>query len=68
MRADAAQRDYPLREVFHAVRYLVRAGCSWRRLPNDLPPRTAGPQQRMREGPHPAVHAGERRASRLRRR
>jgi transposase len=35
---DAAQRQHDLREVFNALRYLVRAGCSWRMLPNDLPP------------------------------
>ena len=38
MTLDAPQRDYDLREVFNALRYLVRAGCSWRMLPNDLPP------------------------------
>jgi transposase len=38
MREDAPQRDYPLREVFNAVRYLARCGGPWRMLPNDLPP------------------------------
>lgn len=38
MREDAPQRDYPLREVFNALRYLARAGCPWRLLPHDLPP------------------------------
>jgi transposase len=38
MTLEAPQRDYDLREVFNALRYLVRAGCSWRMLPNDLPP------------------------------
>jgi transposase len=38
MTLDAPQRDYDLREVFNALRYLVRAGCAWRMLPNDLPP------------------------------
>ena len=38
MREDAPQREYPLREVFNALRYLARAGCAWRLLPNDLPP------------------------------
>jgi len=32
------QRTYPLREVFNALRWLVRAGASWRMLPHDLPP------------------------------
>lgn len=35
---DAAQRRHELREVFNALRYLVRSGAPWRMLPNDLPP------------------------------
>lgn len=35
---DAEQRDYPLRAVFNAVRYVVRSGIPWRMMPNDLPP------------------------------
>jgi transposase len=38
MREDAPQREYPLREVFNALRWMARAGASWRMLPNDLPP------------------------------
>ncbi len=38
MKEDAPQREYPLRSVFNALRYFVRAGCPWRLLPNDLPP------------------------------
>src|SRR3954466_7905620 len=38
MKEDAPQREYPLREVFNALRYIVRAGCLWRMMPNDLPP------------------------------
>ena len=38
MREDAPQRVYPLREIFNAVRYMVRSGGPWRLLPNDLPP------------------------------
>jgi transposase len=34
----APQREYSLREVFNGLRWLVRAGASWRMLPNDLPP------------------------------
>jgi len=37
-REDAPQRDYPLRAVFNALRYVVKTGCHWRMLPNDLPP------------------------------
>ncbi len=35
---DAPQRTHSLREVFNALRWLVRAGASWRMLPHDLPP------------------------------
>ena len=38
LREDAAQREHPLREVFNALRYLVRYGVAWRAMPNDLPP------------------------------
>lgn len=38
MKEDAPQREHTLREVFNGVRYLVRAGCPWRMIPNDLPP------------------------------
>src|SRR5450759_3570712 len=38
MPIDAAQRQHDLREVFNALRYMVRAGAPWRMLPNDLPP------------------------------
>lgn len=37
-REDATQRDYPLRAVFNALRYVAKSGCPWRMLPNDLPP------------------------------
>ena len=39
MMAEAApQREYPLREVFNDLRWIVRAGTAWRMMPNDLPP------------------------------
>ncbi len=38
MTEDAPQRDYPLREVFNGLRWLVRSGSPWRMLPHDLPP------------------------------
>jgi transposase len=38
MSEDAPQREYPLREVFNGLRYIVRAGAAWRLMPNDLPP------------------------------
>ena len=37
-REDARQREYPLRAVFNALRYVAKTGCHWRMLPNDLPP------------------------------
>ena len=38
VREDAGQRQYPLRALFNALRYVVRTGCTWRYLPHDLPP------------------------------
>jgi transposase len=38
MKEDAPQREYSLREVFHALLWIVRTGSPWRYLPNDLPP------------------------------
>lgn len=35
---EAGQRRHDLREVFNALRYVLRTGCPWRMLPNDLPP------------------------------
>lgn len=34
----APQREYSLREVFNAVRWIERSGAAWRMMPNDLPP------------------------------
>jgi transposase len=45
---DAEQRKHDLREVFNALRWLVRAGAPWRLLPNDLPPWAAVYQQTQR--------------------
>ena len=47
-REDAAQRDYPLREVFNGLRYIAKTGSQWRFLPNDLPPWEAVYQQMRR--------------------
>ena len=47
-REDAEQREYPLRDVFNALRYVVRTGCQWRYLPNDLPPWDVVYQQAQR--------------------
>lgn len=53
MKEDAPQRDHPLREIFNGLRWLVRAGCPWRMMPNDLPPWHAVQQQTQRW-----LHAG----------
>jgi transposase len=45
---DAGQRRYALREVFNAVRWIVRAGAPWRLLPHELPPWPAVYQQTQR--------------------
>lgn len=31
-------RKYPLREIWNALMYIARTGCSWRQLPHDFPP------------------------------
>jgi transposase len=48
MTEDAPQRHHHLREVFNALRWLVRTGSPWRDLPNDLPPWAAVYQQTQR--------------------
>jgi transposase len=47
-RENAGQREHPLREVFDALRYVVRNGIPWRAMPNDLPPWAAVYQQAQR--------------------
>ena len=42
---DAGQRKYDLREVFNALRYLVRTGVQWRMLPHEFPRWEAVAQQ-----------------------
>jgi transposase len=44
----AAQREHDLREVFNALRWMVRTGSPWRYIPNDLPPWEAVYQQTQR--------------------
>lgn len=48
MREDAPQREHPLRELFNALRYVVKTGCQWRFLPHDFPPWAAVYQQARR--------------------
>jgi transposase len=35
---DSEQRNYALRDVFNALRWLVRSGASWRMMPHEFPP------------------------------
>ena len=48
MDEDAPQREHDLREVFDAMRWIVRTGSPWRYMPNDLPPWEAVYQQTRR--------------------
>jgi transposase len=45
---DAEQRTHDLRDIFNALRWLVRTGAPWRLMPNDLPPWAAVYQQTQR--------------------
>jgi transposase len=44
----APQREHDLREVFNALRWIVRAGAPWRLLPTNFPPWPAVYQQTQR--------------------
>lgn len=44
----SGQRRHSLREVFNALRYIVRMGGAWRMMPNDLPPWALVYQQTQR--------------------
>jgi transposase len=48
MTEDAPQRAHPLREVFNGLRWIVRAGATWRMMPHDLPPWEVVYQQSQR--------------------
>ena len=48
MREDAPQREHALRDVFDALRYVVKTGCQWDFLPHDFPPWAAVYQQARR--------------------
>lgn len=48
MTEDAPQREHDLREVFNAMRWVVRTGSPWRYMANDLPPWSAVYQQAQR--------------------
>ena len=36
-KAGGRPRKYPLREVIHAIQYVLRGGGAWRLMPHDLP-------------------------------
>src|SRR5271167_638207 len=44
----APQREHSLRELFNALRYVIRYGIVWRAMPNDFPPWAAVYQQSQR--------------------
>ena len=48
MTETAPQRDYPMRELLNALRYVVRYGIARRAMPNDFPPWSAVYQQTQR--------------------
>ncbi len=48
MTPDAPQRRHDVREVYNALRWIVRTGSPWRYLPGDLPPWAAVHQQAQR--------------------
>ena len=48
MKEAAPQREYPMRELFNALRYVIRYGITWRAMPNDFPPWAAVYQQMQR--------------------
>jgi transposase len=48
MTPEAPQRVHDLREVFNALRWIVRAGAPWRLLPTNFPPWEAVYQQTRR--------------------
>ncbi len=47
-REDNRSRQHDLRELFNAVRYIVKTGNQWRFMPHDLPPWPAAYQQMQR--------------------
>ena len=48
MTEEAPQREYSLRAVVNALRWMARTGASWRMLPHDFPPWAAVYQQTQR--------------------
>jgi transposase len=48
MNEDAPQREHSMREVFNALRWMVRSGAPWRYMPSNFPPWEAVYQQSQR--------------------
>lgn len=48
MREDAPQREHDLRDVFNALRWMVRSGSPWRYMANNFPPWEVVYQQTQR--------------------
>jgi transposase len=48
MDEEAPQREYGLRDVFNALRWIARAGAPWHMMPHDLPPWQVVYQQTQR--------------------
>ncbi len=48
MDPEAPQREHSLRDLFNALRWIVRSGAPWRYMPSDFPPWAAVHQQMRR--------------------
>lgn len=48
MKPSAPQRDYSLRQVYNALRWMVRSGAPWRMMPHEFPPWPVVYQQAQR--------------------
>ncbi len=44
----APQHDHAMRELFNALRYVIRYGIAWRAMPNEFSPWAAVYQQSQR--------------------
>jgi transposase len=53
IREDAPQREHDLREVFNALRWIVRTGSQWRYMPHNLLPPWEAVYQQTRGGGSP---------------
>ena len=59
-------REVDMHEIFNAIIYVLRSGCSWRMLPHDLPPwgtvhyyyRRFRRDGTLRESPRPLTNQG----------